>query len=137
MLSLAVLPAAGCLSSHHAVVVDVDPRGWTQEAQVRFANADTLGCRDLWLVVRHDGGFAGGELEVEVTTTAPDSLRYTEPFTLRFAPSHAPSPLLRDTAVLYRPGVVLRCAGDYTLTIRPRETVRGVEAVGINIVTSN
>ena len=60
----------------------------------------------------------------------------TEPFTLRLAPSRGPSPLLCDTAVLYRRRAVLRCAGDYRMTIRPCRPVRGIEAVGVTIEKS-
>ena len=86
-LLLALLPAAGCLSQHRSAVADVDPLGWREAAEVRFPNADTLAVCDLWLVVRYDAAFAGGPVDLEVTTVAPDSLRATEPFTLRLAPS--------------------------------------------------
>ena len=84
-LLLALLPAAGCLSQHRSAVADVDPLGWREAAEVRFPNADTLAVCDLWLVVRYDAAFAGGPVDLEVTTVAPDSLRATEPFTLRLA----------------------------------------------------
>ena len=125
-LLLALLPAAGCLSPHRSAVADVDPLGWREAAEVRFPNADTLAVCDLWLVVRYDAAFAGGPVDLEVTTVAPDSLRATEPFTLR----------LCDTAVLYRRRAVLRCAGDYRMTIRPCRPVRGIEAVGVTIEKS-
>ena len=41
-----------------------------------------------------------------------------------------------DTAVLYRRRAVLRCAGDYRMTIRPCRPVRGIEAVGVTIEKS-
>lgn len=132
-----LLPVAGCLSSHRSAVVDVDPLGWIDAAEVRFANADTLAACDLRLVVRYDASFAGEPVELEVTTVAPDSLCVTEPFTLRLAAGRGPSPLLRDTAVLYRSRAVLRRAGEYRLTLRPEEPVRGIAAVGIAIEKSN
>ena len=89
-------------------MADVDPLGWREAAEVCFPNADTLAVCDLWLVVRYDAAFAGGPVDLEVTTVAPDSLRATEPFTLRLAPSRGPSPLLCDTAVLYRRRAALR-----------------------------
>ena len=72
-LLLALLPAAGCLSQHRSAVADVDPLGWREAAEVRFPNADTLAVCDLWLVVRYDAAFAGGPVDLEVTTVAPDS----------------------------------------------------------------
>lgn len=81
-------------------------------------------------------GLRGRPVDLEVTTVAPDSLRATEPFTLRLALSRGPSPLLCDTAVLYRRRAVLRCAGDYRMTIRPCRPVRGIEAVGVTIEKS-
>ena len=136
LLLLALLPAAGCLSSHRAVVADVDPLEWRDGVQVRFTNADTLSECDLRFVVRYDAAFAGDPVDLEVTTVAPDSLRLTETFALRLAPSHGHSPLLRDTAVLYRRRAVLRREGEYRMTIRPSEPVRGIEAVGITIEKS-
>jgi hypothetical protein len=38
--------------------------------------------------------------------------------------------------VLYRRRAVLRCAGDYRMTIRPCRPVRGIEAVGVTIEKS-
>ena len=70
-LLLALLPAAGCLSPHRSAVADVDPLGWREAAEVRFPNADTLAVCDLWLVVRYDAAFAGGPVDLEVTTVAP------------------------------------------------------------------
>ena len=84
----------------------------------------------------YDAAFAGDPVDLEVTTVAPDSLRLTETFTLRLAPSYGPSPLLRDTAVLYRRRAVLRREGEYRMAIRPSEPVRGIEAVGITIEKS-
>lgn len=133
---LALLPAAGCLSPHRSVVTDVDPLGWSDAAEVRFENTDTLTPCDLRMVVRYDAAFAGGPVELEVTTVAPDSLQLTEHFTLCLARSRGPSPLLRDTAVLYRRHAVLRRTGGYRVTIRPEEPVRGIEAVGIAIEKS-
>ena len=135
-LLLALLPAAGCFSPHRSAVADVDPSGWRDGVEVRLANADTLAACDLWLVVRYDAAFAGDPVDLEVTTVAPDSLRLTETFTLRLTPSRSPSPLLRDTAVLYRRRAVLRREGDYRITIRPCCPVRGIEAVGITIEKS-
>ena len=70
-LLLALLPAAGCLSPHRSAVADVDPLGWREAAEVRFPNADTLAVCDLWLVVRYDAAFAGGPVDLEVTTVSP------------------------------------------------------------------
>lgn len=103
-LLLALLPAAGCLSPHRSAVADVDPLGWREAAEVRFPNADTLAVCDLWLVVRYDAAFAGGPVDLEVTTVAPDSLRATEPFTLRLAP------LARAVAAAVRYGGTLPAA---------------------------
>lgn len=132
-LLLALLPAAGCLSPHRSAVADVDPREWSEAVEVRIANSDTLTACDLWFVVRCDAAYAGGPLEVEVTTVAPDSLRLTERFTAQLARPHGPSPLMRDTAVLYRRQAVLRREGDYRIAIRPCRPVRGIEAVGISV----
>lgn len=102
-LLLALLPAAGCLSPHRSAVADVDPLGWREAAEVRFPNADTLAVCDLWLVVRYDAAFAGGPVDLEVTTVAPDSLRAT-------AFHAAARPLARAVAAAVRYGGTLPAA---------------------------
>jgi len=135
-LLLALLPAAGCLSPHRSAVADVDPLGWREAAEVRFPNADTLAVCDLWLVVRYDAAVRG-----RAGRSGSDDRR------ARFAPRdgafHAAArPLARAVAdavryaVLYRRRAVLRCAGDYRMTIRPCRPVRGIEAVGVTIEKS-
>lgn len=134
-LLLALLPAAGCLSPHRSAVADVDPLGWREAAEVRFPNADTLAVCDLWLVVRYDAAFAGGRSIWKRRPSRP--IRSARRSLSRCArPLARPSPLLCDTAVLYRRRAVLRCAGDYRMTIRPCRPVRGIEAVGVTIEKS-
>ena len=118
------------------MMADVGIGAWHEPAELFIDNEDTLAPCDLWLVVRYDAAFAGEPVELEVTTVAPDSLRLTERFTLRLPVSRGPAPLLRDTAVLYRRRAVLRRTGEYRMTIRPDEPVRGIEAGGIAIEKS-
>ena len=127
---------AGCLSPHRTVVADVDPTGWTEPVTVRFTNADTLSACDLRLVVRYDGAFDVPAVDLELITVAPDSIRCSERFTLQVVRRPAPAPLLRDTVVPYRRNAVLDRCAEYSLTIRPLESVRGIEAVGLDIVES-
>lgn len=133
---LALLPAAGCVSPHRTVVTDVDPAGGWKEAALRFVNDDTLGRYDLRFVVRYDRTLGGRILDWDVTFESPDSLSFTERFAFRPEPARGPVSLLCDTAVCYRRDVVLRRRGDYALIVRPRTSVAGVHAVGIDLAAA-
>lgn len=100
-----------------------------------FPNADTLAVCDLWLVVRYDAAFAAAGRSGSDDRRARFAPR-DGAFHAAARPLARPSPLLCDTAVLYRRRAVLRCAGDYRMTIRPCRPVRGIEAVGVTIEKS-
>lgn len=132
----AALLAVGCVSPHGALVTDVDAASWDTPAVITLDNADTTTLRDINLFLRCDNRFAEDTLTVRITVRTPDSLRHTEPFLLAIPPAHAPAALSSETSVPYRRRVCFGRTGDYHVTITPCRPVKGVEAVGINIVKS-
>lgn len=125
--------AAGCTSPCTAVMTDVNPAGWCLPAEVSITNTDTLAARELHVVLRSTGAFAGDTLTLRIGVCAPDSLCYEEPFPVRLSPPKA-GPVARETRTLYRSRVILADTGRYRFTITPVRSVRGVEAVGLCIL---
>ena len=132
----AALLATGCLSPHQSAVTDVDAASWREAAHLTLPNSDTTTLRDLELFLRCNDLFTEDTLTVRIAVVTPDSLRHEEPFGLVFPPAHTPAALTREADIPYRRRVRFARTGDYLITITPGRPVRGVEAVGINIVKS-
>lgn len=136
-IALLGLLAVGCSRPTQAVMEDVDPYNWSREVCVRIENGDTLTLRDFSLVIRSNRHFQRDTLELEMTLQAPDSSHYSEVVAFPMNhPRRAAALRLIDEAP-YRRHVILNQFGAYRLTITPTEPIRGVEAVGVNIVRSN
>lgn len=129
--------AISCSRPTQAVMEDVDPYGWNRAVSVRIENGDTLTLRDLSLVVRSNRHFRSDSLRLKLTLHAPDSSHYTEQVAFVMNHPHRPAALRLVDEVPYRRRVILSQFGGYRFTITPTEPIRGVEAVGLNIVRSN
>lgn len=97
-------------------------------------NADTLSLHNLRLVLRCNERFAEDTFSVRIAVRTPAALRYEEPFLIAVPRGGGLAALMRENAVLYRRHVRLAEAGDYRVTITPMRPLRGVEAVGIDLV---
>ncbi|WP_418409864.1 hypothetical protein [Alistipes sp.] len=135
-VAAAALLAGGCLSPHQSAVADVDAAAWNRAAVLTLTNSDTTTLRDLELFLRCNDLFTEDSLTVRITVLTPDSLRHEEPFLLVIPPAHTPAALSREADVAYRRRVRFARTGDYRIKITPGRLVKGVEAVGINIVKS-
>lgn len=135
-IAAAAFLAASCVSPHGAVATDVSSASWSDPARITLANGDTTTLRDINLFLRCDDRFAEDTLTVRIRVCTPDSLRHEEPFVLVIPPAHTPAAISREADISYRRRVLLDRTGDYHLTITPCRPVKGVEAVGINIVKS-
>ncbi|MEG0498796.1 MAG: hypothetical protein RR996_02090 [Alistipes sp.] len=134
---IAALLLAGCTSPHQVAVTDVSATAWRDSAQVTIYNADTLTLRDLNLLVRSNEAFEGDTLTLCVSVTSPDTLRYSELFTLHIPHSRHAASLRREAEIPYRLSVMLADTGNYQFTFRPTRPVRGVEAVGIHLLKND
>jgi hypothetical protein len=123
-----------CGSTECSVVMqDVDIDGWTDEATLTYTNKQTENNYDLSVVLHVNRRFKAKQLEFEITTMTPDSLRYSEQVTLPVSLSwENPTAVTTDIELPYRRDVTLRCEGEYTMVIAPRQSIVGVEAAGIN-----
>lgn len=132
----AALLAGGCVSPHQSAATDVDPFRWERGAEIRLPNADTVSLRDAEVFLRCNDRFAEDTLTLRIATIAPDSLRFEEPFLLVIPRGESPAPLMREVAVPYR--IRIRFITERRLPLHPHAdtSVRGVEAVGVNIEKS-
>lgn len=137
LLGAAALLAAGCIVPYEAAVTDVDPRSWSAPAVVQFENIDTASMRDVRIFVRCNARFDADSVPLRIVVLTPDSLRFEEPFTLRIASRKSPAALMRHAETTYRKHTVLDRAGTYRFVITPQYPVRGIEAVGIDILKND
>ena len=112
-------------------MTDVNASGWDAPAAIVFTNTDTTTLRDMDLFLRYDDRMDEDTLTVRIAVVTPDSLRHEEAF--RLAP---PAALSREADLPYRRRIRFARTGDYCITVTPGRPVKGIEAVGINIVKS-
>ena len=125
---------AQCRTTECSVVMeDVDINDWSEETTIAYTNKQTENNYDLNIVLHVNRRFTAKQLELEITTMTPDSLRYSEQVTLPVSLSwENPTAVTTDIELPYRQNVALRCEGEYTMVIAPQQSVVGVEAAGIN-----
>lgn len=128
--------SAGCTAPHYSLAVDLKDGVWRDPVVLPVQNGDTLTGRTLRLFFRCEADFRADSLGVTVAVTTPDSLRFEEPFVLWFRQEDSPASLQREIVVRYRSHVVFNRTGLYRLELTPCREVRGIEAVGINIIKS-
>ena len=123
-----------CGSTECSVVMqDVDIDGWTDEATLTYTNKQTVNNYDLSVVLHVNRRFKAKQIELDIMTMTPDSLRYSEQVTLPVNLTwDDKTTVTTDLLLPYRQDVTLRCKGEYTMVITPQQSVVGVEAAGIN-----
>lgn len=131
---VALLLFTQCRMAECTVVMeDVDINNWCNEVSVSYTNNDTEHDYNLSLVLHVNRRFTAKQLDVEIVTMTPDSLRYGErvslPVNFKW---ESPTTPMTDVAIPYREDVHLRCKGEYKVTITPLNDVVGVAAAGIN-----
>lgn len=124
------------MSPHGAIVADVDAASWHAPAVIDLDNTDTTTLRDMDVFLRCNDLFAEDSLTMRIAVLTPDSLRCEEPLVLTVPHAHTPAAIARETVLPYRRRIRFARTGDYRITITPGRPVKGVEAVGINIVKS-
>ena len=112
---------------------DVSIDGWTEPVTVSYKNVNPDALRDLNVTLHVNRRFKAQNITLEISTFTPDSLRYQESVTL---PVKAQWPNTKattiDIALPYRRDVRFSHEGEYTMILRPLQSVVGVEAAGIN-----
>lgn len=131
MAIVSLLIAAGCRTEVPAVVASVDPRGWDGPVTLIVENRDTVSERRISVVLRHGADCDSLPLRMEVSL--PDAGHYGERFVI-YPSRERPSSVSVTERFPYRDRSVLSEYGYYLFTISPLSPVKGVEAVGIEIV---
>lgn len=131
---LASMVLTQCRIAENTVVMeDVNISGWESSTVVKYQNRDTSSLRNMSLALHVNRLYYQEQIEVEICTMSPDSLRFTErvvlPAQAQWPSATAPTV---DLEIPYRRDVHLRCEGEYVVSITPERSIRGVEAVGIN-----
>ncbi|MEG2612640.1 MAG: hypothetical protein RR971_04025 [Alistipes sp.] len=134
---IATLLLTCCTSPHQIVVTDVNATAWRDSTVVVLRNSDTLTRREVRILVRSNTEFVGDTLSLCIATTAPDSVRYAEHFTLVIPRNRYAASVRRQADIPYRFDVVLADTGNYQFVFRPVRSVRGIEAVGIHILNKD
>ncbi len=134
--ALAALLAGSCLSARVSTAVDVDTRAWRRAATFVLPNSDTAALRDLRLFLRCDERFAEDTVTFRITVTTPGRLRFEELFLAATPRTQSSAALLGERIIPYRRAVRFAETGDYRISIAPLRTLKGVEAVGLDIVQS-
>lgn len=127
----------GCITPERVAMCDVQPAGWEERVEVRYANSDTTALCELRVVLRLEERFVADSLTLRITTLSPDSLRASEYHRLHLPVSRVAAPLHRVVEVPYRRGVQLQRAGEYRFALTPTRPIEGVEAVGMKIITES
>lgn len=128
---------AGCVTEHRSAVCDVDPFAWSEAAEIRYVNTDTLGRFGMELFLRCNERLTNDTLTVRITTITPDSLRFEEPVQLRIPRTRDIAALGREVVIPYRRHVSLVRGGEYRIRVTPLRTVAGIEAVGIHLTDND
>ncbi len=132
ILPLLMLLCVGC--NHYGEIVhasDVDPTGWFTPSRVRFEVVDTSSRVDMSIMVRYDNILAPDSIELLVSTIAPDSVMWSEHFTL-YTPKDADHSIyVLDTP--YRRDIKWGQAGEYNMIFHPQQLYMGVSAIGVDI----
>lgn len=133
----AVVCLSACDVPHTTVTADTDPLRWSEAAALSLHNDDTTALHDLRLLIRYNTAFQADTLALEIAAEAPDSVVYRDTVRLRVPHSTAAAALKRDLSVPYRCDVRFPQAGEYHLCVMPLAPVRGVEAVGVEMITKH
>ena len=128
-----VLLTTACTSSHRTIAADVPFAAWDRTVEMAFDNDDTTSLCDLTLFLRCNDRFVEDTLTVRIEIRTPDSLRCEEPFILAIPHANSPAALVREAVIPYRRRVCFERPGQYRVRITPSRSVRGVEAVGVDI----
>lgn len=111
----------------------VDTYGWTKPVSIVYSNDDTESLRDISVALRYNDKFKDDTLTVTLHTSLPDVHQCREQVLLHLKRDYHATAVTASEVIPYRADCLLEQRGDYIFTITPCRTVKGVEAVGIEI----
>ena len=135
-IALCVTTLCGCTTAGRSCVAEIRGGVWDGAVVAEMANSDTTGLYDMRIALRHNGLAEGESIGMTVRTVTPDSLWVEEPLTICVADDGRSRPAQHEASVIYRRRVRLSREGIYRITVTPDREVRGVTAVGVELMPS-
>lgn len=130
---LAVVVSIGCTSKSHIDMQPVDVFDWNRPVSIIYENSHTESLRTIAIAMRYNSNFDTDTLSVDIHTSLPDVHQCKERVVLHFKRDYHASAVTSSESIAYRHNCSLNQSGCYIFTITPCRTVKGVEAVGIEI----
>lgn len=134
---LSLLCCVSCMAPDTAQMVAVTPRGWSEPASVIVENVDTLSLRRLSVAVRYNNNFDEVTLPLTIKVLAPDGRVFEEEQEFPIRQGGGATVVSVSESLPYRDDVLLSASGQYIFVFEPRAEVRGIEAIGVEILTKN
>jgi hypothetical protein len=132
LLAIVAIVIVACGTTQRSVEMHDNERSvWSEYEDFYYDNGDTLGKRDIAIVVRYGKGYVADSVALSILCVSPDSLVTEEPFTLHIP--HLADMRPEVETFPYRSNVVLRVKGSYMFRLTPLSEVDGIASVGLVI----
>ena len=136
-VAVSLLLLVSCMAPDTAKMASVSPRSWSEPASVVVENVDTLSLRRISIAVRYNSDFDGTMLPLAIKVLAPDGRVFEEEQSFPLRQSGGATVVSVSESLPYRDDVLLSTSGKYMFVFEPRAEVRGVEAIGVEILNKN
>ncbi len=136
IVAVVAIAFCSCLAPQNAKMVCVDMQSWSSAESVAYDNSDTLSLRNLNIAVRYNDNFKQATLPLRIVITTPDARIFEEIVELQVHHPNTALAVATMESLPYRSDVLLNQQGTYTFSFEPQSAVRGVEAVGIEILSN-
>ena len=132
LLAIVSIVMVACGNTTRTVVMhDNERSSWAEYEDFYYDNSDTLGRRDIAIVVRYSKGYVADSVALSILCVSPDSLVSEEPFTIHIP--HLADMRPEVQTFPYRRNVVLSSKGRYLFRLRPDTAIEGITSVGLSI----
>jgi hypothetical protein len=132
LLAIVGVVMVACGNTQRTVVMhDNEHNSWDDYEDFYYDNSDTLGKRDIDIVVRYGKGYTADSVSMSILCVSPDSLVCEEPFTIHIP--HLADMRPEVQTFPYRHNVVLSNKGRYLFRLRPDCAIEGITSVGLAI----
>ena len=131
---LCVAAMLSCMAPQRSFMSNIRGGEWCAPVDIVYNNEDTVALRTISVVVRYNCDFKSNAMPVTLRLTAPDGRSAEESCTILLRRPHAVAAVATVESVPYRVHNRMSQSGYYIFTITPDSALRGVEAVGVEIV---
>ena len=136
IVAVVAVAFCSCLAPQNTQMVGVDMQSWNNTESAAYDNSDTLSLRNLNIAIRYNDNFKQTILPLKIVVTTPDSRTFEEVVELRVNHPSTALTVATNESLPYRSDVLLNQRGVYTFSFKPQTAVRGVEAIGIEILSN-